>query len=480
MQPRNRRHLRFSIGCARFAFRFGYIASLVNLVCLNVTAQTPDAVNAPAPVAPVVPTAPVPEELPAAPAPPTAPGSPNSAATVVDSNLTASESGALPAGAGPTPVSGPGSSPASGLGERLGSAVTATKLPFRLTATLGEIYKNNIFGQPHKVDDFITRLGVTGEVRLGDLQATDGNYFDALYNPTLHLYAKHSGETGVDQDVDVFYGHHWTRLTLSLEQIYTKTQETDASIGGLVTGQVFSTIAKAKFDYSARLDLVASVKQQFTSYDQANYTDSKEWTGDLYALYHVDPKLSLGIGPRFGYLAIDRAPDETFQQIRARAAYVVSDRLNFQGAVGGEYREYQTDARSNTIEPIFEFSGVYLPQPSTSLSVNAARRFTPSYNFIGQDYIATNVYFTGTQRFFRDYYLGVSAGYENDDYQFVAAAAAGPTREDNYFYIQPSVRWRPIGWLEVAAFDKYEQDSSNFNAFTYDTNQVGVSCSATY
>jgi hypothetical protein len=469
MLPRNVLRLRNFI---RFAgVTFGWILSAVSVPALAQTAVSPDAPDTSAPPVVTTPT----------PALPATPQTQASAATPApDSGLSPTNAGAFSTAAGPAPVSGPGSSPISDLGQNLNSAANSTKIPFHVTATLGEVYDNNIFNGPHKVSDFVTRVSVRGELQLGNLQETDGNYLDAVYVPTLHLYARHSHEDGVDENVDVLYAHHWTRLTLSLEQLYLDTQTTNASIGGLVTTTDYSTTMKADFAYSTKLDLAAILKQEFISYNESAYTDTREWTGDVHALYHLDSKLSLGLGPRFGYLSIEDAPNQTYEQILARAVYVLSDKLTFRGEAGGEDRQYRSTLRSDTLTPIFYLSGIYLPFPSTKITANASRRFTPSYNFVGEDYLATNVYLTATQRFLNAYYVGLSAGYENDDYQLVASGDAGPTREDNYFYVQPSLRWSPNGWLQVSAFDRFEEDNSNFDAFAYDTNQVGVSCSATY
>ena len=475
MLPWNNRHPRCSTGSA--AFMIAVAGGCLFLAIAPVAAQT-EAV--PDPSAPPTDATPAPTPtVPATPATPTPIAPKTSAATVVSEAGTPYNPGILSSSAGPTPVLGPGSAPESNLGNQISSASLNQKLPFRVTATLGEVYNNNIFATQEKEGDFITRLAVRGEYQIGDLLATDGNYFDMVYTPSLHLYARHSHETGVDQDVDAIYGHHWTKLTLTLEQIYTKTQGTDAAVGGLVTADIYSTIAQAKYLYSPKLDFVVTGRQDFTSYSEPGYTDSKEWSGEIEALYHIDPKLSVGIGSRLGYLHLDMSPDETYQQFLTHAIYVPFDKLHFELTAGAEDREYQSIHKSDTLEPIFAFASFYLPNPSTTITLNAGRQFRPAYNVIDENYIATNVYLTAMQRFFNAYYLGLAAGFENDDYQ-PADEVPGPTREDNYFFVQPSLTWKANGWLSVAAFDRYEEDSSNFDAFTYDTNQVGVSISATY
>ena len=466
-------HSRFSAGYAPFILTIGWFAISI----ATLTAQTASAPDLWTPAADATPSpAPTPV-VPATPALPTPPQT--SAATVVSDSSQPVNANNLSSGAGPTPTAGPGAAPQSDLASQIASASFDRKLPLRLTATLGEVYDNNIFSRAKKEGDFITRVAVRGDYQIGDLTATDGNYFNLVYAPSLHVYARHSHETGVDQYAGALYGHRWTKLTLTLEQSYHRTQETDASVGGLVTADEYITVLKANYKYSPSIDLVAVGRQDFTNYDEPDYTDSKEWVGSLYALYHIDSKISVGFGPNFGYLNPETAPNETYQQFLARVIYDPTSRIHIEGTAGAEDRQYQTNQRSDTLEPVFAISGSYVPNPSTTLGMNAARQFRPSYNAIGQDYIATNVFLSARQRFFEAYFLGVEAGYENDDYQNVAVAA-GPTREDDYFFVQPSLSWDANGWLKIAAFDRYEEDSSNFDLFSYDTNQVGVSISATY
>ena len=458
----------FSSYAGYFLVAWGFSCAAVPLF-----AQSMDTADSTTPAAPSPPNA-TPAQTPVPPK--------TSAATTATDSAFSTETSPVSSAAGPAPVSGPGAVLTPVLGDHLGSAYTSDRLPFRVTAALGEIYDDNIFAQPsaHKSFDYITRLSVQGELQLGNVLSVDGNYLDAFYNPVLHLYVRHPHENGVDQDVDVLYAHHFSRLTLSLEQVYSSIQSTNAAVGGLVTTEVFNTQAMAKLAYSMKLDLVATFTQNFTSYDVPSYTDSKQWVGEFYSLYHLDDRLSFGLGPRIGYLILKDAPDEHFQQFLARVIYAPNDKLTVQAAAGGEDREYQTPARSDSLEPIFEFRGVYLPLASTTVILNAARRFTPSYNFIGEDYLATNVNLDATQRFFRNYYISLKAGYENDDYQGVGAHVAGPAREDNYFYLQPSLSWKPNAGLGVALFDKYEEDDSNTAIFAYDANQLGVTVSATY
>ncbi len=433
------------------------------------------------PVEPATPGEPAASNPPTTPTTPANTPPPSSAATVSsESAVSAAATSAYSSAAGPAPVLGPGSGLTPVLGDNLGSAYANERIPFRVTAALGEAYSDNIFAVPKKTYDYITRLSVRGEYQTGNLLNVDGNYFDFLYYPALHLYALHPHENGVDQDVDALYAHHFSRLTLSLEQIYTSIQTTNASVGGLVTADDYTTHAIAKFDYSDKLEFDASFRQEIVNYDVPGYTNSRNWGGEFYGLYHLDDKLSFGLGPRFGYLLLKDAPDEHYQQFVARVIYVPNAKLTAQAVGGVEDREYQAAGRSDTVSPIFEFMANYLPDPSTNITLNAAHHFQASYSFAGENYLVTNVNLQATQRFFRHYYVGLTAGYENDDYQYAAGATAGPDREDNFYYFQPTLSWKPNAAMFVTVFDKYEEDDSNIAIFAYDANQLGVTFSATY
>jgi hypothetical protein len=355
-----------------------------------------------------------------------------------------------------------------------------SKLPFHITASLGEVYDDNIYIQPHKVSDEITNISVRAEARFGDGQASDSNYFDASYQPSYLVYAEHSHDDALDHNVDVYYQHRFTRLTLSLEQTFNRDQSTDAAVGNLSTANIFNTLAKADYLYSDRLDLTAAFSENVTNYVTAGYTSSDESVGDLYFLYKYDPKLSIGIGPRFGFLDVQEAPNQTYQQLLVRVNYDYSGKLSFKMAAGGEYREYEGNAHGDTLSPVFELSGTYMPDPSTILTLAGSRHYVPSYDFFGQDYISTSVTLSASQRFFQKFYLKLAVGYENDEYQFDAQGLTGPSREDDYVFVNPGLDWRPNGWLVASAFYRFQTDMSSFAAYTFNDNQVGVSLSVSY
>jgi Putative beta-barrel porin 2 len=369
------------------------------------------------------------------------------------------------------PTTSAGNAPTTGQGGRL---------PFLVSASISEVYDDNIFIQPHKTSDFITQLNVRGEYSVGDRSASDGNYLDVFYAPSGDIYARNSSQDSFNQAAGLLYQHRFSKLTLGVEQDYSKDNSTSASAGNLVTSSLYTTNAWADFDYSDKLTLLGDFTQTVTDYETTGYASSNEWSGNFHFLYHLDSKISVGLGPRFGFLDITGAPNQTYQQLLAWLTYGYSDKLSFTLSGGAEYREYQNSNPGDKLSPVFNLAGVYTPSSYTTLTLSAGRQYNPSYNFTGQNYINTNVTLTGREKFCRDFHYNLSFGYENDDYESAGAVITGNTRNDNYYFVNTGFDWNPNSWLLTSIYYKYQKDDSNFASSTFDDNQVGLSLSVSY
>ena len=87
----------------------------------------------------------------------------------------------------------------------------------------------------------------------------------------------------------------------------------------------------------------------------------------------------------------------------------------------------------------------------------------------------TNTYVVGRfqQRLFHRVYLGLAVGYENADY-FAAADNINAPRNDDYWFIEPSLDVLITRWLSAGVYYLHREDSSNAEFFSFDDNQVGV------
>lgn len=374
------------------------------------------------------------------------------------------------------------------------------KFPVTFGLSVGETYDDNIFIQPQKTSDWVTdispslllelgqKINLDHNIALEDPQAnpenlSNENYFSLSYKPTVLLYADNSNLDSINQAVDALYAHQFSKLTLALEQRYAYLTEPTIQTslnGGNVNRDIFTTIARANYVYSDKLSTYGTFTQTINDYHTAGFTNTNEWIGDYYFLYQATGKISIGVGPRIGFVDVTGAPNQTWQAGLVHLFYVPTGKLSFTMDVGGEVREYQGNGSGDRATPVLDASGTYRPFDSTSITLSAGRDVHASNSFIGQDYTASRVQLGLRQRFVQVLYFNLNAGYENDNYSFASQGLTGPTREDNYYYIKPGFDWVANDWLTVSAYYQYSKDNSNFHTVSFNDNQVNITASVKY
>jgi hypothetical protein len=181
----------------------------------------------------------------------------------------------------------------------------------------------------------------------------------------------------------------------------------------------------------------------------------------------------VGIGGTGGIMQVDSGnPDQPFAQVNVRLNYEATGKLNFYASVGVEFREFDSN-RSERTTPVFEIGAIYHPFDGTTITLAATRNMLASGFFPAQDFASTNIVGRIQQRLLQRFYLGLSAGYENADY-FATADGVDATRDDNYYFVEPSVDVLITRHFNVGAYYLHREDSSNLDQFSFDDNQVGV------
>ncbi|MCE0483902.1 MAG: outer membrane beta-barrel protein [Methylacidiphilales bacterium] len=374
------------------------------------------------------------------------------------------------------------------------------KLPVTFTLSAGETYDDNIFIQPTKSHDWVTDIQPGVDLAFGDPilltpnlgienpnanpeNESNSNYLSVTYHPTFLLYADHSHLDTVDEFADALYAHQFSKLTLSIEQSYAKlsqpTIQTSAA-GSMVDRDVYVTTARANYVYSDKLSTYGTFTQTVTDFQTPGFTDSNEWTGDYYFLYQVLPKLSVGFGPRFGFVDIVGAPNQTWQAGLVHFYYTPTGKLAFTLDVGAEDRQYESPGPGDKATPILDATGTYQPFDSTTISLSAGRDVHASNSFIGQNYTASRVQLGLRQRFVQVVYFNLNVGYEHDQYNFASSGLAGPERQDDYYYVKTGLEWDANDWLTVNGYYQYSEDNSNFAAVSFNDNQFNIGATLKY
>lgn len=318
------------------------------------------------------------------------------------------------------------------------------------------LYDGNIFLRSQNVKgDLITVVSPGVTMRLGNTESMF--YLVADYTAGVNIYTQHPKNTTVDNDF-------WTNLQWNLNKttitmragVFADTGQ-DVDVTDLVQREFYYADVDAHYQYSDKTSF--DVATDYERWDFNGLISSSQIDGQLFANYNFSPKTQAGIGASVGYLDVPGGSNQTFEAANLRLADQVTGKLSVVAQVGAQFRQYDRN-EGDSVTPVFSIEGTWQARPGTRIDLNLQRAIYASAILYDQDYAATSVNATLTQRITDYVSVALGAGYVNTDYQ---AAASGVTaaREDNYFYVQPSVSWRALTWLSIGVFYQYSQDFSH-------------------
>jgi hypothetical protein len=347
------------------------------------------------------------------------------------------------------------------------------------------VWDDNIFiSHTNKVSDYYFAIEPIVTIGWGDIAGRSRSYLRLDYMPSAILFVDHSDQDAFNQYLHLEAGYGSGRWTLSLSEdiailesanlnsFYDTTglwANTDAS--GPTRVNIFYTRARATYQLTGKMSLSAELDSP--SYAYPNHISDYTIAGGLYLNYELRPKLTVGIGGTFGYTWVDApSTDQTFEQINLRLSYEVTAKLNLYASGGVEFRQF--DGNRDTYDsPVFEVGVAYHPFSGSNISLSAGRRIYPSGYVTNQDFGATYVAARFQQRLFHRFYFGLGAGYEHSNY-FATERDVNATRDDDYWFIEPSLDVLITRWLSAGVYYLHREDSSNDDFFSWNDNQVGV------
>ena len=359
---------------------------------------------------------------------------------------------------------------------------------YELTIDVAEIYDDNLTLAPsNRIHDFYTRIGPALTLGFGDTIVREENFLELYYEPDFLVFADHSNFDTVEQIAHLAGQYRFSRLTVgAVENIqlgetgdsqlpgYTGTIVNGVNIdtGGRHRINTYETHLVAAYDLAGKTFLSAAGDYTLINYP-GGLTDSHRISGNLFLNYQYGAKLVVGVGGTVGHDVLEQAnSNQIFEQANLRASYSPTEKLSTSGMVGLEFRQFDTGSH-NSITPVFDLSATYKPFDGTSISIDASRATQTSAVLLGQDYTSTQVQVIAKQRLLQRFILTFTAGYQNLSY-IDALTHTVASRDDNYYFIQPSIDARITRFWFAGAFLVYRQNTSNFSNFGFNDTQVGI------
>ena len=359
---------------------------------------------------------------------------------------------------------------------------------YQLRLNVHSVYDDNInISSGAGTSDIYTAIEPSITLGVGDLNSSDANFLRVNYLASLFLFADHSENDALQHVFQLQGQYQLSRLTLSLTQSVqildgTDVRSLDSSgnfnqqvnldVAGRTRFNIYATRANAAYYLTGKTFL--SVGGDYSSSDYDNLISSSTVSGNVFLNYNYSPKLVVGLGGTFGHNTVDDpSPDQTFEQGNIRLSYQATGKIDLTASAGVEVRHFDGDLRDEYVSPVFEITLNYLPFDGTRIALTTNRRTMNSAVLTGQDFAVTNFTVGIQQRLLQRFTLGLNAGYENADY-FSTVGIAGVNRNDNYFFVEPSIAVRVTRFWTLGAYYLHRSNDSSFDAFSFHDNQVGV------
>jgi hypothetical protein len=350
------------------------------------------------------------------------------------------------------------------------------------------VYDDNInLQRTNATSDYYFTIEPSLMLGFGDIETRTDNYIRLDYLPAVFIFADHDENNSVQHVIRLDGQYHANRLTLSLSQIVQIMDGVDVqgvnSEGGLDQQVNLDIAGRTRFDvFSTHLNIAYYLTGKTFLSSGAEYTrnyypsliSSETFSANVFLNYNLTPKVVLGLGGTFGQEHVDEPnPDQDFEQINVRFSYQATGKIDFAASAGVEFRHFEGDLTDQHVSPIFEIGVNYAPFDGTKISLTANSRVLNSAVLASQNYVVTNLTAGIQQRLLQRVVLGFNGGYEHSDY-FGTAGSTGPSRNDNYFFVQPSIAVSVTRYWTVGAYYLHRVNDSSFDAFSFHDNQVGL------
>ena len=359
---------------------------------------------------------------------------------------------------------------------------------YNLGVTVREVYDDNInISSFQRISDTYTVIEPGIHLGFGD-SAGGFNYLTFDYIASVYFFAEHSERDTVEHLIHLAAQHDFGHLVLGISQDVrildgtsldnlsnTTGVQANTDVGAPSRVNTYTTSVNATYDLTGKLFLSGQVGYAIEDYETLN--SSQVASANIFINYVYSPKLVIGLGATGGVNSNDgTTSNETFEQMNARANYIVSGKISLSVSGGLEFRQFGS---GDSISPVYEIAGTYRPFENTIITIAGSRRTDSSASLAGQDYTDTNISLTFSQRLFSRLNLSLGVGYQNLDY-LSANTGASTARTDNYVYVEPSVDVDITRYWSIGCYYLYRQDSSTLALFSFYDNQFGVRTSLTF
>jgi len=352
----------------------------------------------------------------------------------------------------------------------------ASKWSVRPHLSLSTVYDGNVFIKSQGAQGgFLADVGTGLTLRIGHPEAT--LFLIADYTVGAQLFFDHSSQDSLEQGATVSLTYSLTKLTLGFHAGLQSGSATSVDIGDRVQQTSFVAGLSASYPLTGKASITGDLTESLALFPA--YIDSEETRLGGFYNYQVLDKVNIGVGGAVGYVAVQDAPGQVYEEASVRGIYSATAKVTVSANVGAQIRQFGA-GEGGDITPVFGLGVSWAIRQGTDIEMSAQRSIFSSALFPGQDYAATGISLGIGQRLTDRYHLSFATGYQNQTYES-AAADVNASRVDNYFYVRPGVAFSLTKWIGLNFFYEYSQNiSTGEGAHSFERDRVGAQISLVF
>jgi hypothetical protein len=289
------------------------------------------------------------------------------------------------------------------------------------------------------------------------------------YGPRFQIFDRYTVNNSIDQFATLDLLWPMDKLILGFKQEYQLQKEAIIEVGERTTVESIPTTLSAAYQFGDKTSMESDLRRISTGYAAPGLIGYTEYNIEDWFNYKLEEDLPVSLGVLAGVDEVANHQGQTYEQLRARARYIHTEKLNFDVSVGGELRQYE-NGNPSTLFPVFTIVGEYRLSEWTTLRLTGYRQLYASI-FNGYNYASTGATLEVRHGFTDRFSAALSAGYYSLEYTRVT----GPliTHTDGYYSARISLDAKIIPHLTGQIFCQWLSRQSQFNGSLND-EQAGA------
>ena len=295
------------------------------------------------------------------------------------------------------------------------------------------------------------------------------------YGPRFQIFDKYTANNSLDEFGTLSLLLPMSKWIFGFNQNYQLQKTEIIEFDQRATVETISSALSAACQIGDTTSLESNFRRVSVDYQTRGLTGYTEYNTEDWFNYEVEPDLPVSLGVLAGQDDVTGRQDQTYEQVRARARYTHTEKLQFDVSAGGELRQYQ-NGNPGTLRPVFTVAAEYRPAERTTLRLTASRQQYASINN-GYNYAATGAGLEVRQGITDRFIAALSSGYYSEDFTGLSRGTISYTGD--YYIARISLEAKIVRHLKGQIFYQLISSRAQTSSVVND-NQTGVQLTLSY